>query len=66
MKDQGKFRLCIVFSTVLILFILSHNILQEYLKTEVGGYLKRRVYFEKVISKQGLTLHKGKYWKKIE
>jgi hypothetical protein len=66
MKDEKKFRMLIIISTLLIVFILSHNIFQEYFMTEIGGYLKRRIYYENVISKKGLTLHKAKYWRKME
>jgi hypothetical protein len=66
MKDESKFTILTVLSTILIVCILSYNILQEYFMTEIGGYLKRRMYFEQVISKKGLTLHKAKYWKKLE
>jgi hypothetical protein len=66
MKDEKKFRILTIISTLLIVCILSHNIFQEYFVTEIGSYLKRRIYYEKVISKKGLTLHKAKYWRKIE
>ena len=66
MKDEKKFRILTVISTLLVIVILSYNVLQEYLMTEVGGHLKRRFYYEKVILKQGLTLHKAKYWRKME
>ncbi len=66
MKDEKKFRILTVLSTLLIISILSYNVLQEYFMTEIGGYLKRRVYFEKVILKKGLTLHEAEYWRKME
>lgn len=66
MKDEKKFRILTILATLLIVCILSYNILQEYFITEIGGYFKRRIYYEKVISKKGLTLHKGKYWRKVE
>jgi hypothetical protein len=66
MKDDKKFRIFAAASTLLVVCILSYNILQEYFTTEIGSYIKRRLYFEKVISKKGLTLHDAKYWKKID
>jgi hypothetical protein len=66
MKDDKKFKIFSIISTVLVICILSYSIFQEYLATELGGYLKRRLYYEKVILKKGLTLHEGKYWKKVE
>jgi hypothetical protein len=66
MKDEKKFRILSVLSIVLIICILSYNVLQEYFMTEIGGHLKRRLYYEKVILKKGLTLHKAEYWRKME
>ncbi len=66
MKDEKKFRVLMILATFLVVCILSYSILEEYLMRETVGYLKRRIYYEKVISKKGLTLHKGKYWRKAE
>ena len=66
MKDEKKVTILTILSTLLIICILSYNVLQEYFNTGIGGYLKRRVYYEKVILKKGLTLHKAKYWRKME
>jgi hypothetical protein len=66
MNDEKKFRISTVFIIILVLFILSYNAFQEHFTTEIGSYIKRRIYYEKVLSKKGLPLHKGKYWKKLE
>ncbi len=66
MQDNKKFRIVTILSTLLIVCILSYNILQEYFMTEIGGYLKRRIYYETVISKKGLKLHDARHWRKIE
>jgi hypothetical protein len=66
MKDDGKLRVTVILSTLFVASVLSYNILQEYFMTEFGSYLKRRIYYEKVISSKGLTLHDAKYWRKIE
>ena len=66
MKDEKKFRVLAILSTGLIICMLSYNVFQDYIMTEVGGHLKRRLYYEKVILKKGLTLHKAKYWRKME
>ncbi|MEK6581291.1 MAG: hypothetical protein AABZ25_02775 [Nitrospirota bacterium] len=63
---RRKFRLLAILTTILIVLILSYNILQEYFMPEIEGYLERRVYYEKVISKKGLSMHKGMYWKEKE
>lgn len=66
MTDVKKFRILITVSTLLILFVVSYNILQEYFIPEIEGYLQRRLYYERVISKKGLSLHKGMYWREKE
>ena len=66
MKDDRKFRFTIIISLLLVVCILSYNIIHEYYAAEIGSYLARRAYYEKVISKKGLTLHKAKFWRKIE
>ncbi len=66
MKDEKKFKVLVILSTALIICMLSYNVLQEYFMTEIGGHLKRRLYYEKVILKKGLTLHNAEYWRKME
>ena len=66
MTDERKFRILAICITFLIVIILSYNVFQEYFTTGIGSYIKRRIYYEKIISKSGLPLHEGKYWKKIE
>ncbi len=66
MKDERKFKLLTYFSAILIALTLSYNILQEHLISGIEGYLERKVYYENVISKKGLSLHKGMYWREKE
>lgn len=66
MSDVKKFNIVIKLVTALVVLILSYNILQEYILTGAGDYVKRRLYYEKVISKKDLSLHKGMYWKEKE
>ncbi|MBI4689020.1 MAG: hypothetical protein HY754_01910 [Nitrospirae bacterium] len=66
MTDSGKFRILIFITTVLTVLILSFNMFEEYFMAGIGDYLKRRVYYEKVILKKGLSLHRGMYWKEKE
>lgn len=65
-KDVKKFKLLLLLTTILIVLILSYNVLSEYFIPEIKGYLERRFYYERVISKKGLSLHKGMYWKEKE
>ena len=69
MTDAKKFKILIFITTVLTFLILSYNVLQEYFIPEIEGYLEgrqRQIYYEKVISEKGLSLHKGMYWKEKE
>ena len=66
LNDIKKFRLLAILTTTLIVFILSYNVISEYFMPEIEGYLERRIYYEKVISKKGLSMHKGMYWKEKE
>ncbi|MFA4828477.1 MAG: hypothetical protein WC855_11865 [Thermodesulfovibrionales bacterium] len=66
MTDKKKFKILATLATVLTVLILSYNVLSEYFMPEIEGYLERRIYYEKVISKKGLSMHKGMYWKEKE
>ncbi|MBI4709552.1 MAG: hypothetical protein HY806_06105 [Nitrospirae bacterium] len=63
MTDIKKFKILIIATATLIALTLSYNILQEHLMPGIEGYLERKVYYENVISKKGLSLHKGMYWR---
>lgn len=66
MNDTKKFKIALLITTVLTVLILSYNVLSEYFMPEIEGYLERRIYYEKVISQKGLSMHKGMYWKEKE
>ncbi|KAF0144816.1 MAG: hypothetical protein FD156_1387 [Nitrospirae bacterium] len=66
MTDKKKFKTLAILATLLTVFILSYNVISEYFMPEIEGYLERRIYYEKVISKKGLSLHKGMHWKEKE
>jgi hypothetical protein len=66
MMDKKKFKILMILTIVLTALTLSYNVLQVYFMPEIEGYIKRRVYYESVISKKGLSLHKGMYWKEKE
>ncbi len=50
----------------LITIIISYNVLAEYMASGPFQYFKRKVYYEKVISKKGLSLHRARYWRPID
>ncbi len=66
MTDSRKFRILVILTTVVAVFILLHNILKDSIFQDIEGYVQRRVYYERVISKKGLGLHKGMYWREKE
>lgn len=65
-KDIMKFRILITFTAVLAFSVLAYNILQEYWLPGMEDYLQRRLYYERVILKKGIDLHKGMHWKEKE
>jgi hypothetical protein len=65
-SDDRKFRIAIVVSTLFVLAVLFFNVFQEHITTGLGGYIKRRIYYEKVIKKSGVPLHRAKYWRQLK
>jgi hypothetical protein len=66
MKGERKFFLALLLSSALVGLIILNNGLGEALTEKLSGYAKRRVYYERVISRKGLSLHEGQYWKEKE
>lgn len=62
MTDSKKFKILTALATGLIVLILSYNILREYIIPDMENYIRRRIYYEQVISKK-LDLHKGMHWR---
>ncbi|MFN3739427.1 MAG: hypothetical protein ACK4TF_01985 [Thermodesulfovibrionales bacterium] len=62
MKDEKKFGLFIGISVLLIIISLLFNVFGERFSKDIGSYLERRFYYERVISKKGLSLHRALYW----
>lgn len=63
MKDEKKFRLFLGISVLLITVSLFFNIFGERYSKDIGSYIERRFYYERVISKKGLSLHRALYWR---
>ncbi|MBI4824205.1 MAG: hypothetical protein HY805_08265 [Nitrospirae bacterium] len=62
MRDEKKFKAIILLMAVLCAFSILYAISEEFLMPEIEGYLKRRLYYERVISQKGLSLKKALYW----
>lgn len=63
MNDGKKFKALIASMVALLLLVLSYTVLEDTVLPGIEGYMQRRLHYERVISKKGLSLHKGMYWK---
>jgi hypothetical protein len=63
MKDARKFRLVLFFAASLCVLSIVYNVVSEYVLPEMEGYFKRKLYYESVISKKGLSMHEADYWR---
>ncbi|MBI5632981.1 MAG: hypothetical protein HZA15_05830 [Nitrospirae bacterium] len=66
MTEQKKFRLVILFAVVLTALVILQNVAKEYFMADLEGYLTRRLYYERTISKKGLSGQKGMHWREQE
>jgi hypothetical protein len=48
---------------VLVATVLASNTVLEPLLAGLGERMKRRSHYEDVISRKGLSLHRGVFWK---
>ncbi len=64
--DTKKFTWLAGALTGLVLLALTANVLQDTVLAGAGEYVKRRLYYERVISQKGLSLHEGTFWKEKE
>jgi hypothetical protein len=64
MRDESKFRFAVVLASVLCTLTIAYNIAQEYFIPDLEAYIQRRLYYERVISKKGLSMHEADYWSK--
>ncbi len=63
MTDTKKFNLLSAAAVMLVGLVLSYTLLQDSFLPGLEGYVQRRVHYERVISKKGLSLHDALYWK---
>ncbi|TAN45619.1 MAG: hypothetical protein EPN22_01830 [Nitrospirae bacterium] len=66
MTDDKKFRILIFFSAALTALVIFYNVFEERIDSDMVQYVQRRMHYESVISKKGLSLHEAKHWKKKE
>jgi len=63
MTDAGKFKALLAACLVLTGLVLVSALTQGSYLDDFDSYIRRRIYYERVISKKGLSLQKGMYWK---
>jgi hypothetical protein len=63
MTDRRKFNVAMITGVVLVAAVLASNTVLEPLLTGLGERMKRRSHYEDVISRKGLSLHRGVFWK---
>ncbi len=63
MNENRKLTAAILVSLSLIVMIFMYNIFGNYIESRYVSYFKRRLYYERIISKKGLSLHRARYWK---
>jgi hypothetical protein len=63
LEDKGKFRLVLYAVFTLCVLSIAYNISTEYLLPDIEGFFQRKLYYEKVISGKGLSMHEADYWR---
>ncbi len=63
MSDGKRFYILLLLSAVIVLAIIVNNLFENRFSSELGFYIQRRYYYERVISKKGLSLHRAVYWR---
>jgi len=65
-SDSSRLSLVLWGILVLCALTVSFNIASEYFLPELEGYVSRRMHYEKVISKKGLSMYKARHWKRVQ
>ena len=63
MTDQRKFDLAMIAGVVLVMLALGSTTVLDPLLAGLGERIQWRSHYEKVISRKGLSLHRGVFWK---
>jgi hypothetical protein len=63
MTDTNKFKAVLLTAAALIGLTLAYSVVQEHVLPGIEGYVQRKNYYERTISKKGLSEHKAMYWK---
>ena len=63
MRDEKKFKLLTAVSLAVCVLAVLYNVASEYIIPDMESYIQRKLYYERVISKKGLSLHRAQYWR---
>ncbi len=63
MSEIKKFYLLVGLSLLIIFSIILNSLLEGLFLRDIGAYVQRRYYYERVISKKGLSLERARYWR---
>jgi hypothetical protein len=63
MTEARRLGLAVVAGTVVCALAVAYSIAAEHWLPGMEGYLKRRIHYERVIAKKGLSLHEARYWR---
>ncbi|RMG04420.1 MAG: hypothetical protein D6726_03395 [Nitrospirae bacterium] len=66
MNERRRFQIFLFLSALLIILVISYNIFHDYFEKNIFSYIQRRIYYERVISKSGLSKEKARFWRRIE
>jgi len=66
MNDARKAGILVGGATAIIALTLIFNLAGETLVSPLIKRLERKMYFERVISKKGLSLHKARFWEEVK
>jgi|GEM_PF-1035071 len=65
LPEKTRVRLAVLAGCLLVLTTLLVNIGDEYIRGRMEG-IKRKAYFEDVISGKGLSLKEARHWKRLD
>lgn len=64
--EDRSFRLLMVLTIVLVGLTVLSPALKDSVLSGLGSFLERRYYYERVISKRDLSLHRAMHWRQKE
>lgn len=66
MREERKLGSLVALAALFCVLGIAYNVASEYFLTDIQEYFKRKVYYETVISKKGLSMHRAMYWRTVD